>query len=140
MKLKEQLPNGIITPNGHLLGGQPDERLLSELQSAGFSRVLDMRHANETELDEQQLVESLGLEYIRMPMTLLADLDDAYLAKYEEIWKGPPALIHCRSGNRVGAACAVLHYRKNQNKEQAVAYGLACGLTKLLDDVLGELT
>ncbi|MCH7821705.1 MAG: hypothetical protein IIA07_06780 [Proteobacteria bacterium] len=51
---------------------------------------------------------------------------DEMLASYEG-----PVLVHCGSGNRVGAILALRHRLSGADDEEALSYGRSAGLTGL---------
>ena len=120
--------------DGITSSGQPDAEAFEIVAGSGYVAVIDMRGPDENRgLDEKAVVEELGLEYIEFPLvggaaisfanaqqldTLLADFDG-------------PVLLHCGSGNRVGAILALRHSLKGADAEDALAYGKSAGLTSL---------
>lgn len=89
------------------MGGQPTEADLAALAKAGTRRVISLRKAGELkDFDEKARAAELGLEYIELPFATPAELDDATYAKARELLcqsSETPSLLHCASGNRVGA-------------------------------------
>jgi protein tyrosine phosphatase (PTP) superfamily phosphohydrolase (DUF442 family) len=51
-----------------------------------------------------------------------------------------PVLLHCGSGNRVGAVLALRHSLSGASEEEAIAFGNDAGLTKLEDVVRERLS
>ncbi len=89
--------------------GQPAHEDLKKLKAAGFSAVINLRSENEKghdEVLESKTVESLGLKYYNIPMSMKTELSDKFLdsitSKVVENRKEGKVLIHCSSGNRVG--------------------------------------
>jgi len=124
-----------LRPNdGITSSGQPDTRAFSIVAESGYVAVIDMRGSNENRgLDEKAVVEELGLEYIEFPLVggeaisfenaqkldkLLADLDG-------------PVLLHCGSGNRVGAILALRHSLQGADDAAALEFGRDAGMTSL---------
>jgi protein tyrosine phosphatase (PTP) superfamily phosphohydrolase (DUF442 family) len=90
-------------------GGQPDARALAGLARSGVRDVYDLRAAGEPRgLDERATAESLGLHYVPIPMSGVADFTDSRFTAFRRhlIAHGAndPMFIHCAAGNRVGAA------------------------------------
>lgn len=93
-----------------LTGGQPDASAWPRLASQGVSLVINLRPRAEMEgRDEAAEVARAGLAYREIPVANAADLSED---KARELWsllqgaKGP-VLVHCASGNRVGALLAL---------------------------------
>jgi protein tyrosine phosphatase (PTP) superfamily phosphohydrolase (DUF442 family) len=92
-------------PAPHLLtGGQPSPAHFEALKSAGVDLILDIRHPMEPRpFDEAELVRSLGMEYINIPVTAGTLTDDTLEEILTLIRDNEPRsmLLHCASGNRV---------------------------------------
>ena len=133
------------------IGGQPDEEALRALPGRGITAVINLRTAkemgdtNRVPFDEAALVDSLGLEYVWIP---LGDKEHPYtpavvdsFAAALERHRGP-VLLHCRSGSRVSylwAAYLVRH--RGWDVSSAYARGEAIGIgrsafSRLLDTKL----
>jgi uncharacterized protein (TIGR01244 family) len=98
--------------------------------------VVNLRGAEEpVDFDEARLVEELGMTYFHLPIASAQDLNPentrAFGALLEAIG-GQPALMHCASGNRVGALHA-LHAGTTlgADVETALEHGRAHGMTSL---------
>lgn len=118
--------------SGAVATGQPNAEALRIAAEAGFVAVIDLRGSDEDRgLDEQAEVQTLGMTYLALPVVgagavnfenaaeldrLLADLDG-------------PVLLHCGSGNRVGALFALREKLHGATDEDALAKGRAAGLT-----------
>ena len=122
------------------IGGQPDEDALRALPARGITAVINLRTAKEMEdttgvpFDEAALVDSLGLEYVWIP---LGDRDHPYSPAVVDTFaialeRHPgPVLLHCRSGSRVSylwAAYLVRH--RGWNVSEAYARGEAIGISR----------
>lgn len=115
--------------------GQPSPEQLRELSDAGITTIVDLRGPGENDWDERAVVEGLGMAYCRIPVTGPEDISEENAQRLDEILDGEsaqPVLIHCGSGNRVGALYALKAYHcDNCEVEEAVAAGRAAGLTQL---------
>ena len=118
--------------------GQPNENGLKELADSGYAAVIDLRAEGEDRgLDEKAVVESLGMDYISLPIEGRGAISfenaaklDRILGKYEE-----PVLVHCGSSNRVGALFALREKMNGADDEDALAFGKLAGMTSLEDTV-----
>lgn len=118
--------------------GQPNENGLKELADSGYAAVIDLRAEGEDRgLDEKAVVESLGMDYISLPIEGRGAISfenaaklDRILGKYEE-----PVLVHCGSSNRVGALFALREKMHGADDENALAFGKSAGMTSLEDTV-----
>lgn len=115
--------------------GQPDEAELGRLSAAGYTTIIDMRMPHEDRgLDnERASVEAQGMSYIPLPIDSSTDITfekanelDRILAEIDG-----PVLIHCGSGNRVGALMSLRASINGADDETAVEAGLQTGLTRL---------
>ena len=134
------LPNEVEFKPGLYTGGQPTEENLRNAADADVEAVIDLRPSAETpDFNEEELVEQLGMDYHYRPVHGAGDLTresvewlDDKLAETE----GRKTLVHCSSGNRVGALMALRAYwLYDTAPEEALDIGKRAGLTALEDDV-----
>ena len=108
--------------------------MLQAVSAAGFSAVIDLRAADEDRgFDEQKEIERLGMSYVPMPIGSADDISLENAAVLDQILadnKGP-VLIHCASGNRVGALYALREILYGASADDALAVGKAAGMTRL---------
>lgn len=105
--LKSDVPRVVCLNEKFTTGGQPSEQAWSRLAASGFRSVLNMRTANEGfDVErEKSLVEGSGMRYISVPV-VTADPRAEQVAEFVRAVKeadNHPMMIHCGSGNRVGA-------------------------------------
>lgn len=114
--------------------GQPDEAMLQTIAEAGFSAVVDLRAADEERgFDEAKAIERLGMEYVLLPIASADDITFDKAAVLDQILADNegPVLIHCGSGNRVGALYALREKLYGASNDDALAVGKAAGMTRL---------
>jgi uncharacterized protein (TIGR01244 family) len=117
-----------------IASGQPDAAMLQAIAAAGFSTVVDMRSAKEDRgFDEQKEIERLGMAYVLLPIGSAADitLDNAAVLDQILAENQGPVLLHCASGNRVGALYALRETMYGASNDDALAVGKAAGMTRL---------
>ena len=125
---------GVLPGSGIVTSGQPDEAAFRNIAGAGYSTVIDMRAADEDRgLEEQRIVEALGMTYLLFPIAGKQDVSFEKAAALNEILGGldGPVLVHCKSGNRVGALFALRAKNNGASSEEALAIGKAAGMTRL---------
>jgi uncharacterized protein (TIGR01244 family) len=139
-----ELPNR-QQPAPHLLtGGQPTGAQLQAAAQAGVRHIINLRPEYEQPgVNEQALVESLGMRYYHLPVAGLGDLTPEAAEQLDRILSDigeEPALMHCASGNRVGALMALrAHWLQGKPPDAALADGRAAGMTGLEPIVCGLL-
>lgn len=127
-------------------GGQPTPEDLSRLASNGVKTVINLRAPNEPiGFDEAAKVARLGMQYRVVTIADGSDLTRAKVSEFgravEEARAEGPVLIHCGSGNRVGAAIALSEgWNRGRDAESALAAGRAAGLAKLEPEVVELLS
>jgi protein tyrosine phosphatase (PTP) superfamily phosphohydrolase (DUF442 family) len=126
------VPNACQLLPGVVTGGQPSAAHLTAFLNAGGRVVLDLRDAMEPRpLDEAATVASLGMEYVNVPIGPHS-LTDATLDRVREVLRQAGdglVLVHCASGNRVGAALLpVLMLDHGLEEEDAVTQAMRVGL------------
>ncbi len=130
------IPNAKMATPRILVGGQPSVEQVEEAARAGYRTIVNLRTPGEKgEWDEASKAAELGLSYIAMPIAGVEGINAEAAGKLAEILDDPetlPAMVHCASGNRVGALFALkAHHLDGANIETALAAGREAGLTKL---------
>ncbi|NNF40531.1 MAG: hypothetical protein HKN64_04065, partial [Woeseiaceae bacterium] len=132
--LQAVVDTGVVRPvNGITAAGQPNAAALQVFADNGYAAVVDLRTAGETRgLDEQVVVEGLGMEYVSLPIGSdgisfenARNLDEL-ISRYDA-----PVLVHCGSSNRVGALLALRASLEGADDETAIELGRQGGLTGL---------
>jgi uncharacterized protein (TIGR01244 family) len=131
----ELVRNPRVPRDGVLSGGQPSPEQLEAASKAGFETVINIRVPGEPGTDtEQELVESLGMTYVSLPVRGTAGMTEENaraLAKALDEAEHP-VLLHCGSGNRIGGLFALMAYHlDDKTVEEALAFGKEAGLTGL---------
>ena len=128
---------------GVLTGGQPSEEDFRKLRDEGYETVINLRLPSEFDgFDEGATVEELGMRYISLPINVRSDLNEANAAKLGQLIADADGLtlVHCGSGDRVGALYALQAlYANGQSVDQAIVVGRSAGLNRLEDLVRGML-
>lgn len=115
--------------------GQPDKKSLKVFAESGFAVVIDVRGPDEDRgMDDfPGAVEALGMEYVPFPIVDADEISFETAGKLDALLQGTegPVLIHCASGNRVGALLALRHSLTGADDESAIGYGKDAGMTRL---------
>lgn len=122
-------------------GGQPTADDLARLQAQGVHTVIDLRGEQEDRgYDEAAEAQRLGLRYIALPIAGKDDITPANAASLHALLERQDGavLLHCASGNRVGALLALGAARiDGASPQDALALGREAGL-KSLEPVVAE--
>lgn len=91
---------------GVLFGGQPTEDQLKAMAADGLSFVLDLRAEGENRgFDEPAALQSLDVPYLNVPVDAerleQPETFERFIEAMDKV--DGPVLVHCASGNRVGA-------------------------------------
>ena len=130
------IPNARVTKNGLLVGGQPSSDQLKAIEEAGYRTVISLRAESESgDEGEQATVERLGMKFVSIPVPGPAGLTEANaraLGKAIGEQDALPAVVHCKSGQRVSALLGLKAFVVDR-ASAAAAMDLAksLGLTKL---------
>jgi uncharacterized protein (TIGR01244 family) len=127
---------GKVAPvDGITSAGQPDAEALQVFAESGYAVVIDMRGPKEDRgmEDFAGAVEATGMEYIAFPIARRDEINFESAAKLDALLADidGPVLLHCGSGNRVGAVLALRQSLKGADDESAIAYGKDAGMTRL---------
>jgi len=121
---------------GILSGGQPTDAQLKEAKNKGFKTIINLRPVKEHQGEkEANKVRELGMNYVNIPVSgargITSQNSQALIQALSDTSKYP-VMIHCASGNRVGALFALdAAQRVKLSTEEAIAVGKQSGLTRL---------
>lgn len=91
-----------------ITGGQPSMSDLKLLAKQGIKQVINLRAKGEfNEFDEKEIVESLGMTYVNLEIQGVEDLNHKNIKSFNKLLSNHKTLVHCASGNRVGALFAL---------------------------------
>lgn len=123
--------------------GQPSIVELQLLKQAGIKHIINLRPHDELMWDEQAAVESLGMQYHNLAIGDAGDINVANAKKLAALLAqvdGEAVLLHCASGNRVGALVAVISAKLQGNSvDEAMAEGQRWGLSGMAPVVREKL-
>ena len=119
-KLKPQIATAGLLMNG----------AVGELKALGFTSILDLRGPAEGTEIEKQAATAAGLRYFNVPVTNGLP-SEAQIAEFGRLVEDPanyPIIVHCASGNRVGAMWALYRAHKGAPVSVALEEGHTAGL------------
>jgi uncharacterized protein (TIGR01244 family) len=124
-------------------GGQPTAEDLAAFSRQGVRTVIDLRTDKEDRgFDEAVEVKRQGMRYVRLPIGGAGDLtaENATLLKQALDKSGDDVLLHCASGNRVGALLALMKAQhEDATPAEALEFGKRAGLKSLEPAVVEKL-
>ncbi len=131
------LPNWLVPFDNTLTGGQPTFDQLKKAGETGFKAVINLRTDGELPDPEQEStwVEGFGMKYFHIPVAGAEGLtleNTKLFAEALSKTENYPLIVHCKSGNRVGAMFALKAFHiDGKNIEEALLIGESAGLTSL---------
>jgi uncharacterized protein (TIGR01244 family) len=136
------LPNAAQPDSGIVTSGAVTAGDVAAIRAAGIRAVVDLRTEDETpDFDEAAVVTSAGMEYVSLPIHGADGLSRDNVAAFDAALRDAPrpVLVHCASGNRVGAMAALrAAWFGGASADEALAIGRAWGL-KGLEPTVREL-
>lgn len=136
------LPNERAPLPGVLTGGMLNAELLGRARAAGYKTVISLATDQEAP-NEASEVRAAGLRFWSIPIAGESDLTEANALQLSAAMNergAQPLIVHCASGNRVGALLALkAYYVDHESKADAIALGERAGLTSLKPAVEAQL-
>lgn len=131
---------GAVSPApGIVSAGRVAAGDIAALRAAGIRQVIDLTPDAETPgFDEASAVRGAGMAYSNLPLGGGTDLTRANVQAFDTLLRRAdhPVLVHCASGNRVGAMAALrAAWIEGKPAEEAIAIGRAWGLKGLEAEV-----
>jgi uncharacterized protein (TIGR01244 family) len=137
-----ELPHRRDVIEGITAAGQPSAAALQAAAKSGYKSVIDLRALSEDRgFDEEATVEGLGMSYASLPVEGAAGVSYANAGQLDKLLAElpKPILLHCSSGNRVGALLALRAKAGGMDDGAALELGVANGLTGLQSTVQQKL-
>ena len=131
---------GAVSPApGIVSAGRLDASDIERAREAGIREIIDLTLDAETPgFDEAAAVRNAGLAYANLPLSGPGDLTLENVQAFDAMLRSAerPVLVHCGSGNRVGAMAALrAAWVDGRPAEEAIAVGKSWGLKGLEDEV-----
>lgn len=124
---------------GLYTGGVPGAKDLQALRARGVRTVIDLRAPHErTQRDSEGAAQALGLRYETLVIEGAQDLTRENAERLRQALDDADGkvLLHCASGNRVGALLALMaRYEEGLPRREALEFGRAAGLGSLEPEV-----
>tara|TARA_B100001093_G_C26709822_1_gene962934 strand:+ start:715 stop:1146 length:432 start_codon:yes stop_codon:yes gene_type:complete len=138
------IPNACWPTDDVLVGGQPSKDDFIAAKNAGFKTIINVRGHGEDGTDwEPVFLTELGLDYHHVSVSGPMDITDENAQLLMDRMEGSarPVMVHCASGNRVGALFAISAFKRDgASRAEALEIGSNAGLTKLRPFVEGLLS
>ena len=131
---------GALTPEpGIFASGRLDAADVERIAGSGIGHVIDLTLDHETpEFDEAAAMHAAGVGYSNLPVSGADDLERDHVLAFDALLQEAerPLLVHCASGNRVGAMAALrAAWVEGKPMDEAIAIGKAWGLAGLEPEV-----
>lgn len=105
----------------------------------GIHVVISLLPSSESKVDEATLVPAAGMAFINVPIANASELTPSNVQNVADALKkveGKNVLIHCASGNRVGAVMALkAAWIDGMSPSESVSVGQSYGLSSLSSQV-----
>lgn len=130
----------VVSPApGILSAGRLAPADIQRARDAGVRQIIDLTPDAETpDFDEAAAVRAAGIAYANLPLSGPADLTHENVRTFDALLRAAkrPVLVHCASGNRVGAMAALrAAWLDGHSTEEAITLGKAWGLKGLEGEV-----
>ena len=143
-KALEHLPDARFPAAHRVVSGGLLARDLPLLTQGEVREVINLRQPGETpDFDEGAAVAAAGIAYYDLPIGGAADLTRANVEKFDQLLRAAGdrlTLVHCASGNRVGAMIALrAGWIEGKGTRDAMAEGERWGLKGLAPEVRARI-
>jgi uncharacterized protein (TIGR01244 family) len=121
---------------GIVTGGPLTDEQLDRARESGYQTIVSLLPpAEQAPGGDAARVEASGLRYVSIPVSGAQDVTPENAAALREVLEDRgayPVIVHCASGNRVGALFAVdAAVHRGLDVDEAVEIGRSAGLTRL---------
>ena len=127
--------NNFRAPESDVLAtGQPTAEQFEIMAEQGIKHVINLRTLGEDAgFDEKTIVESLGMSYHSIPVSVgeggINPENSQALQSLLEEFGDEGAVVHCATGNRVGALISLSVFEDGGSLDDSIAEGARWGMT-----------
>lgn len=137
--LEQILDNAKFPDANTVVTGKLSPEKIAKIAEAGIEHIINLQPDSELSFDEKSAVEAAGIHYTHLPISGADDLKQVNLLEFDKALRahhGKKTLLHCGSGNRVGACMALrAGWLRGRKMDTAMERGKQHGLTGLEEEV-----
>lgn len=137
--LEQILDNAKFPDANTVVTGKLSPEKIAKIAEAGIEHIINLQPDSELSFDEKSAVEAAGIHYTHLPISGADDLKQVNLLEFDKALRahhGKKTLLHCGSGNRVGACMALrAGWLRGRKMDTAMERGKQHGLTSLKEEV-----
>lgn len=137
--LEQILDNAKFPDANTVVTGKLSPEKIAKIAEAGIEHIVNLQPDSELSFDEKSAVEAAGIHYTHLPISGADDLKQVNLLEFDKALRahhGKKTLLHCGSGNRVGACMALrAGWLRGRKMDTAMERGKQHGLTGLEEEV-----
>lgn len=137
--LAESFDNAKFPDANTVVTGKLTPEKVAKAAEAGIEHIINLQPESELTFDEKAEVEAHGIQYTHLPISGADDLKQVNLLEFDKALRahhGKKTLLHCGSGNRVGACVALrAGWLRGRKLDTALQRGKDHGLTSLEEEV-----
>ena len=137
--LADVLENARFPDANTVVAGELSPQMIEQIAQAGIEHIINLQAETELSFDEKSAVEAAGMSYTHLPISGAEDLKQVNLLEFDKALRthhGKKTLLHCGSGNRVGACIALrAGWLRGRKMDTAIERGKEHGLNELEEEV-----
>lgn len=137
--LADVLENARFPDANTVVAGELSPQMIEQIAQAGIEHIINLQAETELSFDEKSVVEAAGMSYTHLPISGAEDLKQVNLLEFDKALRthhGKKTLLHCGSGNRVGACIALrAGWLRGRKMDTAIERGKEHGLNELEEEV-----
>lgn len=137
--LEQVLDNAKFPDANTVVTGKLSPEKITKIAEAGIEHIINLQPESELSFDEKSAVEAAGIHYTHLPIAGAEDLKQINLLEFDKALRahhGKKTLLHCGSGNRVGACIALrAGWLRGRKMDTAMQRGKEHGLDSLEEEV-----
>lgn len=137
--LEQVLDNAKFPDANTVVTGKLSPEKITKIAEAGIEHIINLQPESELSFDEKSAVEAAGIHYTHLPIAGADDLKQINLLEFDKALRahhGKKTLLHCGSGNRVGACVALrAGWLRGRKMDTAMERGKEHGLDSLEEEV-----
>lgn len=138
-ELEDVLHNAKFPDINTVVSGKLSPEKVAKAAEAGIEHIINLQPEAELTFDEKATVEAAGMDYTHLPISGADDLKQLNLLEFDKALRahhGKKTLLHCGSGNRVGACVALrAGWLRGRKMDTAMQRGKEHGLDSLEEEV-----